>query len=457
MKQDADILIKGGTVVTPGVEERSDTGIVLNNGEIAKVAPTSHLESNYAPQKEIDATQKIIIPGLVDGHIHNSQIMLRGSINDKLVSLPPVWLNFLIPFEEQLTKDQVRISSLFSLINMIKSGVTTFIEAGGPHPDEIAEAAIESGLRGVITKSTIDTDPDIPMYQKTDEIVEEYEGLIQRWHGKRDRIQIWPSLREIMLNSFDLFEELFDLRQRYNTRITMHLAESRTEVDYCLEKFGKRPVKLMYDKGYLDNKVLASHMIFINDKEVGLVAESDVKVVWCPTVDAMVMGPSRAGELLARGVKVLLGSDGGEWNNLDLLEQARQARTSSKLVANSRYHDKVGIDVNQTLKMLTQFGENAVGKPIGRIEEGYKADIVILNPETNIIPRYDAKVSIINMARACNVETTIVNGEILMENNELKSLDESTIMKKTNRLVDSLEDTISTLKSDLIHQEESRD
>ncbi|MBS3788080.1 MAG: amidohydrolase family protein [Candidatus Bipolaricaulota bacterium] len=449
MNQEADILIKGGTFVTPGEKEKSGKGMVLIDGEIEEVAPTSYLKKNYDPRKEIDASRKIIMPGLVDGHIHNAQIMLRGSVNDRLASLPPVWLNYLIPFEKKLTKKQVKISSLFSMINMIKSGVTTFIEAGGPHPDEIAGAALESGMRGVVTKSTVDTDPDVPTYQETSEIIEEYEGLIQRWHEKKDRIQIWPSLREIMLNSLELSEGLFDLKEKYNTGLTMHLAESRTEVDYCLENYGKRPVELMHDRGYLDTGVVASHMIFLNDKEIGHVAESNVNVVWCPTVDAMVMGPSRAGELLEREVNVLLGSDGGVWNNMDLLEQARQARTSSKLVSNSMYHDKVGIDVNHTLMMLTQFGEKAVGKPIGKLEEGYRADIIVLDPGTNILPGYDPEVSIINMASAGNVETTIVNGEILMEDRELKSLDESVIVEKTNRLADNLEGTIDNLKSEL--------
>lgn len=447
MKDEIDILIKNGMIIS-NEEELKDHSIAVKNGKILEVDTNRKIERKYKPKKTIDASGKIVMPGIIDGHIHNAQIMLRGSISDKLISLPPIWMNYLIPFEEKLSYEQVKTSSLFSMLNMIKSGITSFVEAGGPKPNKIAEATEKTGMRGIITKSTIDTDPEIPMYQETQEIINEYEDLLERWNGVDDRIKVWPSLREIMLNSLDLYDGLFDLANKYDTKITMHLAESRTEVDYTLEKYGKRPVELMYDKGYLDDNVIASHMIFVNDKEMNMIDESNSSIVWCPSVDAMVMGPSRVNLMLERGNSVVFGSDGGEWNNLDLFEQSRQGRITAKLQSNSLYHEKTSLNTNRTFKMLTKFSENIIGEPVGKIEENYKADIIILDPKTNLIPRYNKINTVINMANSDNVETTIINGNIIMENNEIKKFNENKVIEDAKKLQKDLKGDIQELKKE---------
>lgn len=449
MTENIDILITGGMVLLPGAKLREGRGIAVKGTEIVDVASNSALREKYRPDQTIDAADRVILPGLIDGHVHNAQIPLRGAISDEMTTLPPVWLNFLIPFEDELTKEQVRISSLFSNLNAIKSGVTTFVEAGGPYPEEIAKAGLESGLRAVITKSTVDTDPGIPTYQETREVLDEYECLIQEWGQREGRISIWPSFREIMLNSPDLIGGLFELKEKYDTGVTAHLAESRTEVDYCLEHYGKRPVEFFHDGGFLDEKVLVAHAIFVNDRELEILQDTGTNVTWCPSVDAELMGPSRAGEMLQRGVNVVFGSDGGAWNNMDLFEQARIGRASISQLNNSLYHEKRGIGVSSAIKMLTANGATVLDDQIGQLKAGNKADIIVLDSATNLVPRNETLDGLVNMVSAHNVKTTIVDGEVLMEENEVVSLDEEALTEVMNSLSRDLRDKIRKLKEDL--------
>jgi 5-methylthioadenosine/S-adenosylhomocysteine deaminase len=448
----ADLLIFGGTLVTV-----SELGIVKNGAlairgnRIVDVGPKNEVKERYRAEREINASGKIIMPGLIDGHMHNAQIMLRGGFSDEIANLPPIWMNFLIPYEKYLSRDQIKKASLLSSLNMIKSGTTCFVEAGGPKPDAIAEASLKSGIRAVITRSTIDIDPRIPMYEETDEIVRDYERLIRDWHGAGDgRLKVWISMREVMLNSIELYEKLFGLANDYNTGVTMHLAEDRTEVDFCLKEFGKRPVELMYEKGFLNEKVLASHMVFVNDREAKILERARANICWCPYVDAYVMGPSRVNDLLARGVNVIFGSDGGAWDNLDLFEQARHGRVSSKIISNSLYHDKTGLTSSDAIKMLTSYGGKALGEPIGELKRGYKADVLILEIDSNLVPSYDLEYVLVNMASSRNVNTVIIDGKVVMEDKRVITLDEEGVIHEGEELASELEDKIRELRDSLL-------
>jgi 5-methylthioadenosine/S-adenosylhomocysteine deaminase len=449
-----DLLISGGTILTV-----SDLGTIRNgalaiNGDrIVDVGSRDEIKEKYKPEDEIDASDKIVMPGLIDGHMHNAQIMLRGGFNDEIANLPPIWLHFLIPYENYLSYEQIKKASLLSSLNMIKSGTTCFVEAGGPKPDAIAEASLESGIRAMITRSNIDLDSSLPMYEETNDIVKDYERLIKRWHGvDNGRLKVWVSMREVMLDSHELYEKLFRLSEDYNTRVTMHLAEDRTEVDFCLKEFGKRPVELMYEKGFLSEKVLASHMVFLNDKEAKILEKTGASVCWCPYVDAYLMGPSRANDLLARGVNVIFGSDGGAWSNLDLFEQARYGRVSSKILSNSLYHDKTGLTSNEVIKMLTAYGGKALGEPIGKLKKGYKADVLILEAESNLTPSYDVEYTLVNMASSKNVDTVVINGNIVMKNKQVITLNEEEVIRDARKLAYEIESKIEELKGTLLYK-----
>jgi len=458
LKERVDLILSNGILVT-----LSDKGVIyegsiaIKDNKIIAVGKKDDIESRYYADEVINLKGKIVLPGFIDLHVHNAQILLRGSFTDKLTALPPVWLNYLIPFEANLKPDQVKIASLLSIINMIKNGTTCFVEAGGPYPDKIAEAVEETGIRGIVTRSNIDLDPDIPMYMDTDNLIKENLRLFETWHGKGNgRVEIWFSLREVMLDTLELFEKFTELAKEKNTYITMHLAEDRVEVDFTLEKYGKRPVELMYEKGYLNNRVLAVHMIFLDSKEAIMVTKSGASIAWCPYVDSYLMGFSKAIDLLELGVPVGLGSDGGAWCNMDLLEQGRIARTAAKLLSNIMAHDKTALPAQTVLEMLTKNAAKAIHKhdELGKLKEGYLADLIVLNiNKSHMIPHYSIEEVIVNMARGGDVETVIVDGKIVMKDKRILTVDEEKIVIKALELSEYLEPLLKDLRKQVLKSE----
>lgn len=454
MKEKVDLILTNGVIVTLGRKDIIYGGAVAVKGNrIVAVGRSDEVLSKYYSDEVIDVGKGIVLPGLIDLHVHSVQILLRSSFTDKLTALPPVWLNYLIPFEANLTPDQVKVASLLSMINMLRNGTTCFVEAGGPHPEKIAEATLETGIRGIVTRSNIDLDPSIPMYSDTKKTVKENLKLYKKWHGKGDgRIEVWFSIREIMLDSLELIDEFNRLAREKNTYITMHLAEDRVEVDFTLEKYGKRPVELMFEKGYLNDRVLAVHMIFLSPRETIMVAKSGASIVWCPYVDSYLMGLSRATDLLELGVTVGIGSDGGAWCNMDLFEQARIARTAAKLLSNTLSYDKTVLPARTVLYMLTRNAAKAIHKPnLGVIEEGCLADLIVLDVDkSHVLPQYSIEEVVVNMARGSDVNTVIVDGKIVMRNGKILTVDEEKVLREFKKVSDKVEPLINELQRNIL-------
>lgn len=450
MGERADIILANGIIVTLSRKGIIYGGsIAINGNKIAAIGRSDEILSKYYSDEVIDVKGKVVLPGLIDLHVHNVQILLRGSFTDKLTALPPIWLNFLIPFEANLTPDQVKTASLFSMVNMIKNGTTCFVEAGSPYPEKVAEAVLETGMRGIITRSNIDLDPNIPMYTDTERIIRENLKLYDEWHGRGNgRIEVWFSVREIMLNTIKLIDEFNRLARERNTYITMHLAEDRVEVDFTLEKYGKRPVELMFERGYLNDRVLAVHMIFLNSRETIMVAKSGASIVWCPYVDSYLMGLSKAIDLLELNVTVGLGSDGGAWCNMDLFEQGRIARTAAKLLSNMISHDKTALPAKTVLYMLTRNAAKAIHKlNLGVLEEGYLADIIVLDIDRcHLTPHYNIEEVIVNMARGSDVNTVIIDGKVVMRDRKILTVSEERVVKEFSRITDKVQPLINELR-----------
>ena len=157
-KENVSLTIVHPTIITMNANREiiTDGFIAINEDTIVAVGKYNDLSEKYTADKVIDGKKKVVLPGLVDTHVHNAQTLLRGAITDYEISIPPVWIRFLIPYEANLTASDMELISMLTQFNMIENGITTFLEAGGPHPDSIAKAMIKTGIRGVVTKSTVD-------------------------------------------------------------------------------------------------------------------------------------------------------------------------------------------------------------------------------------------------------------------------------------------------------------
>jgi 5-methylthioadenosine/S-adenosylhomocysteine deaminase len=198
MREDADILISGVTILSLEGRPLEGVDIAIRGGFIHSIGRGLKVDA----ADTIDGEGKIAIPGLVDCHTHSFQVLLRGALTLKELQRHPVWLKVLIPFEAEMSREEAMVSAQLSCLNSIKKGVTAIADAGGPYPELLAEAALESGLRALVTYSTMDAGPE--NYRIG---VERNRDLVRKY--REGRVRGYYSIRQIMTSTDDLIERTF--------------------------------------------------------------------------------------------------------------------------------------------------------------------------------------------------------------------------------------------------------
>lgn len=271
--QDVDLLVTGAEIVTLDKENRviRDGAIAVDGNRIVWMGPTNEA-GRYKGKAVINGNGRIILPGLIDAHFHTGQQLLRGKLQDIARGRPlklPVWKNYLIPWESCLDPEDVYLSGLVAYSNMLQVGTTCFAEAGGPHPDEMGRAAMDVGIRGFIALSTVDQSEtigaEVPanMLMSHDEALERNVALVERWKGN-DRVSAWLSLRQVIVCSPDLIRDIAEASRTLDVKIHTHLCEGSYEIDYTLEKFGKRPTEWLDQMGVLSHHLHCAHSVLLS-------------------------------------------------------------------------------------------------------------------------------------------------------------------------------------------------
>ncbi len=439
MSREADILIKNITILRPdqASEILRDTDIVIADGKIVKIRTNINIDA----KQELNGRGKIALPGLIDAHTHVFQIFLRGALTMHELQRHPIWLNVLIPFEAEMGKEEAEISAKLACLNMIKKGITAFSDAGGPYPEILAEIVSKSGLKATVTHSTIDT--GISSYLRSAELNRE---LVHKYRA--GRVRGWYSLRQIMTSTDELIEKTFKYAEEDSVGIHMHLSEEPIEIQHSLSRWGKRPVEFLYNKGYLNHHVVAAHCAFLSKEEVKMLSKSNVKVVHCPTINMMYMNFPRVPELLAEGVKVALGSDGGSYRSLDLFTEMNIMITGMTGYYGSPFLDFNVITPKDALLMATRNGAEALMlEKSGTIKEGYSADITIINThKSHLIPLHDP-FTLPFFASGDDVSEVIVDGKLIMKNGAVLTLDEEKILTEALEITPIVQGRIKRILS----------
>ena len=436
-KENVSLMITHPTIITMNKKREiiNDGVVAINNDRIVAVGEYKKLAERYTAEKIIDGRKKVVLPGFVDTHVHNAQTLLRGAITDYEISIPPVWIRFLIPYEANLSASDMELISMLTQFNMIENGVTTFLDAGGPHPDSIARAMQKTGIRGIVTKSTVDMG-NMPknMTMTTEEEIKENTRLVKTWNNKENgRIRAWYSLREIVLSSEELYIKFKELADKYDVGITAHIAEAHMEVEYALEHFKKRPIEWLHDIGFLGPNIVLSHAAFATGKEIKMLGDTKTNVAYCPSIDHMLMPAPRVPDMLAWGVNIGIGSDGGWKTGIDILGEIKLAAIIQKQYYGFPYHDRTAVDANDLLAMATIGGAKALlwDKEIGSVEEGKKADLILIDVnKPHLTPINDLITTLVYSANAGDISTVIIDGNILMENKKFTNPQVERVMEK---------------------------
>ncbi|KZX12501.1 amidohydrolase family protein [Methanobrevibacter filiformis] len=427
-------LIKNITVISPvnnnitnNVQIKKGTSILIENDRIAEIS--SNISEN-AIDKVINGNGKIAIPGLINTHTHVPMNLFRGLADDLELDS---WLNDHIwPMEANLNGEFTYIGALHGILEMIKTGTTTFNDMYF-YLNDIAKAVEESGVRGVLSYGMIDFFDD----EKRKTELKESTKTVKEFNGKYDRIKINYGPHSIYTCSKELLIETRALANKYNTGIHIHMSETKKEIDDVYEAQGKHPFEYLEEIGFLGEDVLAAHCVWLNNKEIAIIKENNVKISHNPCSNMkLASGIAPIDKLTENNICVSLGTDGASSNNnLDLFEEMKFASLLQKV---NTFNPEV-LPAGKILEMATIDAAKALGmeNEIGSIEEGKKADIILLDTSNvNLTPTVNSLIShIVYSGNGYNVDTTICNGEILMEDKEVKTLNEQEIIKKTNETV----------------------
>jgi 5-methylthioadenosine/S-adenosylhomocysteine deaminase len=446
--EEADKIIVGRYVITLDESNRviSNGAIAIRGGVIVDVGEYEEVKRRYRADVVVERRHHVIMPGLVDCHTHTQQYLLRSAISDRLLQLPPVWTRVLVPFERAMSEELARLSTRASIVNMLKNGVTYFIEAGAPYPEILAKEVLRSKVKGVVTYVTYNiADGEVA---EAREVLERARRLYEMYGGK---VRVWMSIRQVMMATEDLIDGVLELSRKYRVGLTLHLGEYQGEVDYTLTKYGKRPLEYMLERGVGDIKpVVIAHGVFFSPGEVELVRRQGLGVCWCPTVDAWLMGLHWASYANIEGLKLGIGSDGGAWNRLDLLHEVKVAKALGKAVANATSYFKASLDSTTLLTMATSSRGSMVGEKVGRIERGYVADLVVLDyRSTRALPVHNPVDLVVNYLEGDNVTDVFIDGEPVVENGKVITLDEGEVIEELLDREDEVRSMISELVSRL--------
>lgn len=429
-----DLIIRDCHVLQPDFSIQKNATLCVEKDRIVKIETDAGLASTFQAETILDGRGKLAMPGLVDCHTHAAQQLLRGGIIDEL---PMVWARILVPFESNLTPEDVYAGARLFCIENIKAGITTFADSGGPHMEAVAEAAIETGIRANIARSTIDLGEFIPEVMKdasATEAIAKTEALYKNYHNTGEgRVRIWFGLRQAMTSTPELIEATSIRSKELNTGVHIHLAEHLDEVAYCMTNYGKRPAEWFDSFNLLGPNLIAAHSVRLSDGEVKLMAERRANAVHCPRSNLSGHGFSKTPLLLALKANVALGTDGAAGTRLDLFEQMRLLRSGMQARYGIEINDPIAIPIMDLLRMTTIWGARAVmlQDEIGTLEVGKKADLILLGlDKPHLSPSVHLPKTIMMAAGADDVQDVIINGRLIMRDRVLLHLDEHQIRQQ---------------------------
>lgn len=438
-----DIALINGTVITMNPQRKVIYGgaVAVEGSKIRDVGKTSEIRDKFSIDREINCKGKLILPGLIDTHVHLGQALLRACADD----LPLIkWLNDrVLPLQGIGYKEgDGKLSAQLCALEMIKSGTTTFIEAllHWKYIGEIIQGIVESGMRGAVSKSLMNVPgyanyPEaIPecMREEGEQTLKQTDKLIRKWHGEADnKIHIWYGLRTPGGATVDFYRECVEKAKKNNTGITIHLAEIKDDVRYIKDEFNMTPMEFMENCNIIGENVIYAHGVWIPKEDFKLLKKHDCTLSHNPASNLKLgSGIAPIPEMIESGVNVSLGCDGGPSNdNYDLIRDMKL----TALIHKGRLLNPTVLPAETVLEMATLNGAKPTlwGKEIGSLEPGNLADIIIVN--LNKIHSAPVRNPISNLVYAGhegNVETTIINGEIIMKNRKVITLDEREVLEE---------------------------
>jgi len=436
------MLILGGTIVTMDQTRRviDNGGIAISQGRIVAVGARADIERDYTSRQKISAVDKVITPGLVNGHSHIPMVLFRGLADD--LDLQEWLTKYIFPAEaKNVTEEFVRVGTRLGLAEMIRGGTTTYCDMYY-FEDAIADETAKAGVRGVLGETLIDFPvADNKTYAEGMAYVEKF---VARWKGHELIVPaIAPhapyTVSEQHLKAVRAFSD------RTGVPIVTHIAETKRELDDSLRDKGASPVAYLDRIGFLNERVIAAHMVWPQESDIAILKRRGVGVVHNPQSNMkLAAGVAPVPKMLAEGLLIGLGTDGAASNNdLNMWEEMDTVAKLHKVFTG----DPKVISAQQAFEFATIRGAEALHleKEIGSLEKGKRADILVVDRDTlNQIPLYNLYSDLVYATKASDVETVIINGRLVMRNHRLLTLNEAAVKKDARSFRDKIIKSLGT-------------
>jgi len=424
----ANIMIQGSTILT--MESRDsiikDGEIAIKGNRIAVLGPRGAIPAEFKADRVIDGSGMVAMPGLINCHTHAAMTLLRSYADDMPLMQ---WLSEKIwPVEERLEPEDIYWGTMLCCLEMIKSGTTSFADMYF-NMDQAALAVEKSGLRACLSRGMIGIAPNAGL------ALEESVKFIEEWNGRAGgRIKVMLGPHAPYTCPPEYLQKVIELAGKYGVGIHIHVAETRDEVEQIRASYGKSPVGYLDSIGLFELPVLAAHCVHLDEADIEVLALKKVGVSHCPESNMkLASGIAPVTRLISSGVNVGLGTDGAASNNnVDMLEEMRSAAMLQKVYTG----DPTAMPAFATLALATTNGARTLGLAgeIGLLKAGMKADLILLDlNHPHLYPQHDLIANLVYAAHSADVDTVIVDGEVLMEGRRVLTLDEEQIMRETQQ------------------------
>ena len=425
------ILIKGGTLLTMDEGNAIVSGdLLIRDGRIVSVG-----ETGQTADVVIDAAGCAVLPGFVQTHIHLCQTIFRGAADD----LPLLdWLKKRVwPMEAAHDVASIKASARLGVAELIKGGTTCALTMETVnHTEEVFKVVEESGFRATVGKCMMDKGEDVPaeLHENTNASIDESLALFATWHGKADgRIRYCFAPRFALSCTSELLSRVGKLAREHDCIVHTHASENRNECELVESETGLRNVSYLDSLGLSGHHVVLAHCVHLDAAEFQTLANTRTNVAHCPSSNLKLgSGIAEITKMLEQGISVSLGADGAACNNrLDMFTEMRSMALLQKAL-----HGPEAIPARQALRIATIEGARALGleKKIGTLESGKRADVVVVKLDgLHSIPSSSDPISaLVYSAQTSDVQSVVIDGQVVMRNQKLLTLDEESVVLDAN-------------------------
>lgn len=436
-KQRVQLIVSSDFVVTMNEAQPviQNGAVAIKDGKIVAVDTQSKIMASYGADRTLPGKDMVLMPGLVNGHSHSAMVLFRGLADDLALQ---DWLqNYIFPAEGKFVDDNfVRVGEQLACWEMIRGGTTTFVDMYFK-PDVAAEVVNECGLRAIIAPSSIDFPS--PGFKGWNDAFAASVNFLKRWKGKNSRITPAIAPHAPYTVSPEHLVQAIETARHYDVPLTMHLAETQTEVKDIQQRYNATPVQHLENLGLLEPRVFAAHVVWPNESEIALLAKRGVGVIHNPDSNLkLASGFAPIPAMLKAGVKVGLGTDGAASNNV--LDMWKAIRLTA-LIHKGTTLDPTAVPAKTVLRMATLGGAEALGlaDKIGAIKVGLQADLIQVQlKEPHLLPLYDVISHLVYAADAQDVDSVIVNGQVLMEKRKMLTVNPERIRREATSIAEKI-------------------